>query len=91
MGGRRIKILSVSNMAWRALFSRNDYEFKSLVLMKGWPEDGRVVDAKFNWERDSVDLMVESATFDEAYPGCTIERFQINITTTLQDDPIAIG
>jgi hypothetical protein len=91
MKNRRVKILLVSNVLWKHLLTRDDNQWKAHVVMEGFPEDGRVVDADFDWLHDRVGLKVESDTFDEVADGCICPYFTINVRSFVPEQPIAIG
>jgi hypothetical protein len=88
---RRVKILLVSNLLWRHLFSRDDNKWKSHVVMEGFPEDGRVVGAEFDFTYDRVALKIESATFPELRDGEAAPYFGIKVTNYHPEQPVQIG
>jgi hypothetical protein len=91
MKNRRVKILLISNILWPHLLMRDDTKWKCQTVMEGFPEDGRIVDANFDWFHDRVALKVESESFPEVSDGGEIPYFQITIKTYMPEQPIAIG
>lgn len=88
---RRVKILLVSNTLWPHLFSRDDSKWKSHVVMEGFPEDGRVVGAEFDFTYDRVALKIESATFPELRDGEAAPYFSVSVSCYNQEYPVQIG